>query len=259
MFCPKCGAQNADDIAICTACGADLQQHPQAPQPPQMPVLPPKTSPMAIWSLILGIAGLVTCGLGSIAGVILGILGLKQVKEKPTEFTGSGLAIAGIVVSCLTVFIGIFAMLAAVLFPVFARARESAYTSKCQLNVKQLGQAMMMYSNDYDSKYPPAANWCDLIKPHVKKPTDFKCPAVIEKECGYGFNSALGGISEGQITNPADLVSIFESDGGWNANGARDAMIAKPRHMKFSVGFADTHVEGVYPNNESRLQWSISR
>ncbi len=55
----------------------------------------------------------------------------------------------------LLVVIAIIAILAAILFPVFAKAREQARKTACVSNIKQLGTAWMMYMQDYDEKYPP--------------------------------------------------------------------------------------------------------
>src|SRR2546429_9341329 len=55
----------------------------------------------------------------------------------------------------LLVVIAIIAILAAILFPVFAKAREKARQASCTSNVKQLGLAWMMYVQDYDEMYPP--------------------------------------------------------------------------------------------------------
>lgn len=56
----------------------------------------------------------------------------------------------------LLVVIAIIAILAAILFPVFARAREQARKAACTSNVKQLGTAWMMYVQDYDEQFPPS-------------------------------------------------------------------------------------------------------
>ncbi len=84
----------------------------------------------------------------------------------------------------LLVVIAIIAILAAILFPVFARARESARRTVCVSNVKQLGTAWMMYVQDYDESFPPSnspanSNWgpsttysgkfpCKPCRPHLK-------------------------------------------------------------------------------------------
>src|SRR5262249_39405378 len=56
----------------------------------------------------------------------------------------------------------IIAILAAILFPVFAQAREKARSATCTSNVRQLGTAMMMYAQDYDEAYPPAFLYVQL-------------------------------------------------------------------------------------------------
>ena len=57
----------------------------------------------------------------------------------------------------LLVVIAIIAILAAILFPVFAQAREAARKSTCLQNLKQLGTAMMMYATDYEDALPRAS------------------------------------------------------------------------------------------------------
>jgi prepilin-type N-terminal cleavage/methylation domain-containing protein/prepilin-type processing-associated H-X9-DG protein len=88
----------------------------------------------------------------------------------------------------LLVVIAIIAILAAILFPVFAKAREKARQTSCLSNVKQLALGVMMYIQDYDSRYPsvyddgngyPAGRiiWADKIYPYVKNRALFLCPS----------------------------------------------------------------------------------
>jgi len=87
------------------------------------------------------------------------------------------------------VVIAIIAILAAILFPVFAQAREKARTTSCLSNMKQLGTAQMMYVQDYDETVTPydqrstqpfpndEATWCQLIQPYIKNWQVFRCPS----------------------------------------------------------------------------------
>ena len=74
----------------------------------------------------------------------------------------------------LLVVIGIIAILAAILFPVFAQARGSARNTADMSNIRQLGAAAMMYTQDYDETYVPVGSWTDpTITPfnHPASPT----------------------------------------------------------------------------------------
>ncbi|RYG71514.1 DUF1559 domain-containing protein [bacterium] len=91
----------------------------------------------------------------------------------------------------LLVVIAIIAILAAILFPVFGRARENARRSSCQSNLKQIGLGIMQYTQDYDEKFPRSrtqnvqhngfnnadAPWHLTIYPYVKSYQIYKCPS----------------------------------------------------------------------------------
>ncbi|MGC9318352.1 MAG: DUF1559 domain-containing protein [Armatimonadota bacterium] len=85
----------------------------------------------------------------------------------------------------LLVVIAIIAILAAILFPVFARAREKARQASCLSNMKQLGLAAMMYANDYDEHYPRNYMytssglywWSDQAQPYIKNYQVAVCPS----------------------------------------------------------------------------------
>lgn len=87
----------------------------------------------------------------------------------------------------LLVVIAIIALLAAILFPVFAQARENARKSSCINNIKQIGLGFLQYTQDYDELYPlttmtgmsmtPLSSWTRHIQPYIKSAQVYRCPS----------------------------------------------------------------------------------
>ena len=94
----------------------------------------------------------------------------------------------------LLVVIAIIAILAAILFPVFARAREKARTASCLSNMKQLGIAMLMYVQDYDESgmphYAAPVYWPGLLMPYIKNSQIYNCPS--SDRATYAGSAYLG-------------------------------------------------------------------
>lgn len=101
----------------------------------------------------------------------------------------------------LLVVIAIIAILAAILFPFFARARENARRSSCQSNLKQMTLGVLQYVQDYDERFPgfggvsPCVNfpmsWAMATQPYIKSEQVFKCPSDTRGDiytCSYGNN-----------------------------------------------------------------------
>ena len=90
-------------------------------------------------------------------------------------------SVSGFTLIELLVVIAIIAILAAILFPVFARARENARRASCQSNLKQIALGIIQYSQDYDEKYPIYSNgaggWSYLIQPYMKSTQILQCPS----------------------------------------------------------------------------------
>ena len=117
----------------------------------------------------------------------------------------------------LLVVIAIIAILAAILFPVFAQAREKARAASCLSNVKQLGLGVMMYHQDYDETFPMGGwnepttgaattfgRWYNDVRPYIKNVTIRNCPSAPKKvgeQYGYvtngdGSNGSNYGMNE---------------------------------------------------------------
>ena len=186
----------------------------------------------------------------------------------------------------LLVVIAIIAILAAILFPVFARARENARRSSCSSNLKQIGLGMLQYTQDYDEKYPLARtggpnfnNWAGRIAPYVKSKQLFACPSnpsntgvmgnnlpgqdslvpasyAMNFEIGDGAYSGGAGMSIANINEVATRILVTERIGNnaepgvmwidWTGNQFRDNGFAG--HLGTSnYLFADGHVKSLRP------------
>ena len=221
--------------------------------PPFLAATHAKTSGMAISSLVLGILGMFTCGITALIGLILGIIAMVKVKNSGGKLGGGGIALAGVIVS--GIFLVMIPIYAAMMLPALAAAKQKAQSINCVNNLKQLSIGVRLYSGDNKDQLPPAATWCDAIQPEAGTTNIFRCPADFSgSRCSYAFNAKLGGMDESKI-NP-NTVMIFESDGGWNANGGSELMIRKPRHARvFVVAFADGSVQQLPESQLNTLRW----
>jgi len=134
----------------------------------------------------------------------------------------------------LLVVIAIIAILAAILFPVFARAREKARQTSCLSNVKQLSLGFLMYAQDYDEIIPRYADhdcaapdgrkeWYDVVEPYIKNTQIFICPSDSGvaygiapnyphiSTCGLSGSTPLMGTALPKIKYPAECMMLCDS------------------------------------------------
>jgi prepilin-type N-terminal cleavage/methylation domain-containing protein/prepilin-type processing-associated H-X9-DG protein len=128
----------------------------------------------------------------------------------------------------LLVVIAIIAILAAILFPVFAKARTRARQTACMNNVKQLSLAFLTYFQDNDERFPPYAGvqawgdhmgWSERIFPHVRSMEVFICPENDMSTFCYAMN-ALSSVNylgqTSRVRNPARFIHLLECCGSGN-------------------------------------------
>lgn len=194
----------------------------------------------------------------------------------------------------LLVVIAIIAILAAILFPVFAQAREKARQASCQSNLKQIGTATLMYAQDYDETYPcgwGAPNgtmvWRVVLQPYIQKYGNqgniydargnfgvFQCPSTPGSSPSYGPTSygynAFGGFTQGwngtlrgfpgakmaTLHRPADLVMYADAAATGNSRNV------DPNYNDGSPGWTGCSggtVNGPYNFNPElwREDWSV--
>jgi prepilin-type N-terminal cleavage/methylation domain-containing protein/prepilin-type processing-associated H-X9-DG protein len=154
----------------------------------------------------------------------------------------------------LLVVIAIIAILAAILFPVFAQAREKARTASCSSNAKQLALAVLMYKQDYDERFPfggwrstgqgvfPQDNgthdWQNTTIPYIKNKGVFRCPSSTDLDedsskptewqwnrnpVNYLYNNQLGRdhrpLSDATVNEPATCWMVLDGHSDWGCPG----------------------------------------
>src|SRR5665213_681011 len=137
----------------------------------------------------------------------------------------------------LLVVIAIIAILAAILFPVFAKVREKARQTTCASNEKQIGLAILQYTQDYDEKLPAGApgvydaavsqgrgagtGWAGCVRPYVKSIDLFHCPddpttsgnfaGFTFYPVSYGMNTFLANTTQASVVLPSNTIMVSET------------------------------------------------
>jgi prepilin-type N-terminal cleavage/methylation domain-containing protein len=150
----------------------------------------------------------------------------------------------------LLVVIAIIAILAAILFPVFAQARDKARQAACLSNVKQIALGISMYRQDWDgcgpfAGWPPGAKgqpnvhsptshyefeWQFTVQPYLKNAGVLRCPSdkisYEERPISYIFNNMMGWerqpFSEATVERPAEVVTLWDGYGHKDSATMRD-------------------------------------
>jgi predicted Zn finger-like uncharacterized protein/prepilin-type processing-associated H-X9-DG protein len=165
-----------------------------------LPPQPEQSNPLAIISLICGLLAFCIPVLPAIIGIVLGILGLQKTRDPRVK--GKGLAIAGISVSACSLLLSMvfvmFAMMGSTMLPSLNRARETANRVKCASNMRQIGQAVLLYANENQGHYPP-----DLVA--VLRTQDvtsdvFVCPTTNDKAAPPGATPQSATLPQGSLS-----------------------------------------------------------
>ena len=161
----------------------------------------------------------------------------------------------------LLVVIAIIAILAAILFPVFARAREKARQSSCSSNLKQIAIAWMMYAQDFDERAAPGWNWivyasvrnwnATFMRPYIKNEQIWECPSFNNSNIGAAGceDRHRGGIGYQWAWDPIEGPG---GDLGW-ISFKKIGVLTRPAEF---IIYGDSACMGFGPyNNGSFTNW----
>jgi hypothetical protein len=113
-----------------------------------------------------------------------------------------------------------------IFLPAIRRIRSISPRMACGQNLVVLGEALLLYANDNDHKYPTPAEWCDLLIEQANvNEKQFKCPESKGARCSYAMNPNC------DISSRPDIVLLFETeiwkDGGWNKFGGPELLTVR--------------------------------
>ena len=129
--------------------------------------------------------------------------------------------------------LAMLAVLAAVLFPVFAKSHEKARQSSCMSNLKQLALGTIQFANEHEDHLPGAITWQEDIMPYVKNKMLFVCPD--QKTISYAINPHVAGRKLDDIPDKETTVLLYEAD----EHGQPDF----PHNDGANYAFVDGHVK----------------
>lgn len=173
-----------------------------------------ETCALAVWSLVLGILSLMCFGMFSgLPAIICGHVAQSRIKGSGGALSGNGLVIGGLItgyIGTLVTTVAVLGVLAGMLLPAVAMAREKARRAKCLSNLSQIGKCCMMYAMDNDEKLPP--NFKALAEYAEGSPGMFVCPtsgaepgdfAAVDEWTDYVL------VPNRSQSDPADAVLAF--------------------------------------------------
>ena len=168
----------------------------------------------------------------------------------------------------LLVVIAIIAILAAILFPVFARAREKARQTSCASNLKQLMLGALMYAQDYDETCTMFADgtsyendtyrWQYALQPYIKNTQILDCPSADATYNGTPLDSSIAygiaysdlasysyGVKLADVKNPSDVVYFGDCESDWLDTGDNGDRTLYRHNEMANIAFVDGHVKAM--------------
>jgi len=208
-------------------------------------------------------------------------------RHRPSVRTFQGGDSRGFTLIELLVVIAIIAILAAMLFPVFAHAREKARQTSCLSNLKQLSSGMMMYAQDSDGLFPPAVarpnrqeknpfmiSWMHLLEPYTQNRAIFICPSSghtnpditqttgnaqygpdIVENYGYAPTNRISGHDSARALTGPFGTALWEGIGGFYGSPIGGYLEAAPSYSEAQI---ERPSENVLLCDQQAFDWGVA-
>ena len=221
-----------------------------------------KNSKHAIASLILGLTGSVivfamTLFFGDVclgpmialAGIITGIVALVKIHRSRGLLKGRILAIIGIFAALIGPVLGVYTSARIII-----QAQDIIWQEMCQQKLAEIAKVLKKYNSEYEAKYPPADQWCEVIVNYSKiDKLALSCPTIRKEQSNYAINPNC------KPNSPPDTVLLFETKGGWNQQGGPELLTTENHKGKGSnILFNDGTVKFVGTEELETLKWKAN-
>jgi prepilin-type processing-associated H-X9-DG protein len=170
------------------------------------------------------------------------------------------------------IIVGVLLVIAAILFPIFARARRTDRKSSCSSNLKQISLGFRQYTQDYDENYPPVVasaqsgyfGWADLLQPYLKSTMIYQCPSEENDVKGsnprasgytdYWMNARVAGRKLEELTHIDKTLICGDGNAGADPTDARYALHTFPQ--EWLAPSYNRHLEGLnYAFVDGQVKW----
>ena len=195
--------------------------------------------------------GVVLC----LAGFILGMVSLVKMNTVKNTLGECIRPILGIVICALLFFLFLSVFYASQ----DRRKLELAYKVVCRAHLGAIGAVILIYSDDFDGKYPTTDKWCDLlVQSGDIDEKQFVCRSALKGgdkgRCHYAMNPNC------EPNSSADTVLLFETKGGWNQYGGPELLTFENHKGKgCNILFNDGHVKFVVTKRIGELKWKAEK
>jgi hypothetical protein len=175
----------------------------------------PYKDPIYVLFMLSVVIGFAVIIISMMAGLIIGVIALRDIALSGGEIRGKRIAVTAIVLSSISLsFIS-----GGIIFSQTYGKRDHRmyeYSRNCDIHLSELGKALKIYADEHGA-YPSSDKWCDiLLQSKDVNENLFKCPGNKKARCSYSINPDC------RPDSPPNVVLIFESRGGWNSFGGSE-------------------------------------